>query len=70
MSWAPEVQTDDSGNWYGNQLRFATEQEAIDWAHGLKGRWSLVDAYRAVESDDPVNYSYHERQLRPIGEPS
>lgn len=70
MSWAPEVQTDDSGNWYGNQLRFATEREAFDNAHDLKGRWTLVHAYRAVEFDDPVNYSYHNRQLRHIGEPS
>ena len=27
-SWAPEVQTDSTGKWYGNALRFATESEA------------------------------------------
>jgi hypothetical protein len=27
-SYAPQVQTDSSGKWYGNALRFATEQEA------------------------------------------
>jgi hypothetical protein len=70
MSWGPEVQTDDSGCWYGNQLRFATRQEALDNAHDLKGRWSSVRAYRAVESDDPVSYSYHNHSLRHVGEPS
>jgi hypothetical protein len=33
-------------------------------------RWTQVRDVRAVESDDPVNYSYHNRQLRHIGEPS
>lgn len=70
VSWAPQVQTDDSGRWYGNQLRFATRQEALDNAHDLKGRWTLVRAYRAVESDEPVNYCYVGRQLRAVGEVS
>ena len=68
MSWAPEVQTDDSGRWYANQLRFATKQEALENAQDLSQRWMLVRAYRAVESDEPVNYSYYARQLKHIGE--
>ena len=28
MSFKPEVQTDNTGNWYGNALRFATREEA------------------------------------------
>jgi len=28
MSFKPEVQTDATGQWYGNALRFATRAEA------------------------------------------
>jgi len=28
MSFKPEVQADETGNWYGNALRFATRSEA------------------------------------------
>jgi len=58
MSFKPEVQTDDSGKWYGNGLRFATEQEAVDNARDLMGRWLAVRDYRASESPDPVNYRW------------
>ena len=68
MSWQPEVQTDDSGRWYHNQLRFATKTEALDNAHDLARRWTLVRNYRAAESADPPNYTYHHRQLRHIGD--
>jgi hypothetical protein len=62
-SFKPEVQTDSTGKWYGNALRFATEQEAFDSARDLAGRWFAVLAYRATESDDPVNYTYYDRKL-------
>ena len=56
MSWKPEVQTDSTGKWYTNALRFATEEEARISAEDLMSRWMLVQACRAAESDDPVNY--------------
>jgi hypothetical protein len=28
MSFKPEVQTDDTGKWYGNALRFGSREEA------------------------------------------
>jgi hypothetical protein len=28
MSFKPEVQTDSTGKWYGNALRFGTREEA------------------------------------------
>lgn len=58
MSWKPEVQTDNTGAWYGNGLRFATEQEAYDNARALADRWFAVRAFRAAPSDDPVNYAW------------
>jgi len=68
IKWAgkPEVQTDDSGRWYRNGLAFATEQEALDNAQDLKRRWYLVRAVRATQSDEPVNYSYVNHQLRAV----
>ena len=56
MSWKPEVFVD--GQWAGNSLRFATKDEAWEYAHDLEGRWVLVMDIRAVESDDPVNYRW------------
>lgn len=56
MSWKPEVIADSSGNWCGNALRFATEQEALDNVNNLASRWMLVREVRAVECDDPVTY--------------
>jgi hypothetical protein len=58
MSYAPEVQADQSGRWYGNGVRFATHAEAIEWAKDRAMRWTQVKDYRAVESDDPVNYRW------------
>ena len=55
MSWKPEVQADHTGTWAGNALAFGTEQEALDWARDLAGRWYAVRHYRAVISDEPVN---------------
>ena len=58
MSYKPEVQTDSTGRWYDNALRFATEQEAYESARDLAARWFLVLSYRATKSDEPVNYKY------------
>jgi hypothetical protein len=68
MSWKPEVIADSSGEWCGNGLRFATKQEAEDNVRDLEMRWYLVRETRVVESDDPVNYTYHDRQLRHVGD--
>ena len=65
-SWKAEVIADRSGEWRSNALRFATKQEALDNAADLASRWTLVRDWRAVESDEPPNYTYHNRQLRHI----
>lgn len=56
MSYKPEVQTDATGTWSGNALRFATEAEAQAWVADLAMRWILVRDVRVVESDDPVTH--------------
>ena len=54
MSYRPMVYV--QGEWAGNGLRFATRGEAETSAYLLAQRWTLVDDWRADESDDPVNY--------------
>jgi len=63
VSYAPEVVADSGGKFYGNNLRFATREEAEANARNLANRWTLVTDHRAVESDDPVNYAWRDGQL-------
>lgn len=69
MSYKPEVQTDNTGKWYGNALRFATYQEAYENARDLSLQWFAVRDYRATESLDPANYRYNleTRKLERLG---
>ena len=53
-SYKAEVRADESGEWYGNGLRFETPEQAASYAAGLASRWSLVTATRVVESTDPA----------------
>lgn len=57
MSFKPVVQTDSSGKWYGNAVRFASREEAMASAASLASRWTMVRDYSVEESDDPVNYA-------------
>jgi hypothetical protein len=66
MSFRPEVQTDGTGKWYGNALRFATRAEAETQVADLMMRWTAVRDTRVVESDDPVNYRYVDGRLESI----
>lgn len=56
MSWKPEIQTINDDKWYANGLCFATKEEAEYSARDIHARWLLARAWRAVESNDPVNY--------------
>jgi hypothetical protein len=66
MSWKPEVIADSTGKWCGNALRFATREEAESQVRDLSWRWTAVRDTRVVESSDPVNYSYVNRQLSDV----
>lgn len=63
MSFKPEVIADNSGQWSGNALRFATCEEAEANVRNLMMRWFAVRETRVVESDDPVNYRWEEGRL-------
>lgn len=53
MNWKPEVLV--NAQWSRNALVFATREEAEASARDLMGRWLLVEDWRAVETEDPVN---------------
>ena len=58
MSFKPEVISDNSGNWCGNALIFATQDEAQAYVRDLSCRWMMVRDTRVVESSEPVNYRW------------
>lgn len=68
MSYKPEVQTDSTGKWYGNALRFATREEAEANAKDLAARWFAVLAWRVSESTDPVAHAWinHKLHMLPL----
>jgi hypothetical protein len=57
-SWAPEVIADSSGKWCGNNLRFATKEEAEANVRNLSWRWMLVRDTRVIGSPDEPNYQW------------
>lgn len=66
-SFQPEVQTVDSrGVWNTNALRFPTEAEALAWAKDLARRWTLVEAHRAVPSEDEPNYTFDGEEIHKL----
>jgi hypothetical protein len=55
VSYAVEVIADRSGKWVGNGLRFATRKEAKAYGADLASRWTLVEKWRVVGTQDEVN---------------
>jgi hypothetical protein len=70
MSWKPEVIADNSGQFSGNGLAFATREEAEANVKDLAQRWTLVRDTRVVESSQPVNYAWINGKLEPVPPPS
>lgn len=66
MSWKPEVIADNSGKWSANGLAFATKEEAEISVANLAMRWTAVRETRVVESDQPVNFSFLNNQLKAV----
>jgi hypothetical protein len=56
MSFKTEVLVD--GKWGANAVRFATENEAIEYGRELLSRWLVPTDSRPAPSDDPVNYKF------------
>jgi hypothetical protein len=66
MSFKPEVRTGSDPQFYGNNLAFATKEEAEKSASDLMSRWMLVNEWRVVESDQPVNWYYKDGSIEPV----
>ena len=64
MSYKPEVRV--NGTFHSNALVFATRDEAEQSARELMGRWTLVTDWRAVESDEVVNYALVDGVLQAV----
>ena len=67
MSFKPEISTDGGKSYGQNNLAFATEAEALASAKDMFNRWTLATDYRAVESDEPVNYTLKDGVLESVG---
>ena len=62
MSYKVEVHgvNDPADHYVSNLLRFETKEEANDYGWDLYCRWSGMDAYRVVPSDDPVTHTFED----------
>ena len=62
MAYRYEVQVNHGAgtdhNWYKNQVIFATHEEADNAGHAKFCAWTLCEAYRVVETDEPANYRW------------
>lgn len=54
VSFKVEVLADSSGQYVANGLRFKDKESAEKYGKNLAMRWTLVRAWRVVESTDPV----------------
>ena len=64
MSWKVEVQTSgDSESWSSNNIRFANEKDAGEYAADLTFRWLAVTRWRVVESSGTARYSFTDGKL-------
>jgi len=62
------VQTDSTGKYYSNYLKFPTRNQAEAYAIDLAGRWTAVKYWRVGETSEPANYQYHDGKIEPYHE--
>jgi hypothetical protein len=67
-SFKGEVQVYGEREYVGNALRFETESEAEMYVVDLAWRWTLVENWRVVPSEDKPNHTYVEGKLEAIKE--
>lgn len=65
MSWKPAIKTSDE-DFHLNGQAFETKEEAEAMAKDIFNRWMLATNYKAVESDEPVNYRINNGIFEPI----
>ena len=64
MSWLVEIRTTQSApeEFSGNELRFGTEDEALDYGLDTATRWFGLADWRVFESGDPVTHEWKDGQ--------
>ena len=65
-SWKAEVVADSTGKWNGNALRFATQDEAAAYAKDLMSRWTSVQLWRVLETDEPASHRWTGHKSEPV----
>lgn len=63
MSFAIQVQEKGTTKWVGNGLRFPDKEQAQEYGRDLSSRWSGIQSYRVIESSEPANSTFVNRQL-------
>jgi hypothetical protein len=66
-SFAVEVQENGSTRWVGNALRFPEKEQAAEYGRDVYSRWSGIQSYRVIESSEPANYTFVDRQPQALG---
>lgn len=64
MSWMPQISAETSGAWACSALRFGSETEALQYVALM--RCEAVRMTRVVESDDPINASFVNGELKVV----
>lgn len=65
-SFKVEVQTDTTGVWYSNSMRYDVKETAEREGANLAWRWTLVKDWRVSESEDRPNYRLVDGELQSI----
>jgi len=68
MSYKGMVKTYGNTQFAGNNLRFATEEEATAYTKNLARGWILVTDWTVRKSEDEVNYTYKDSKLSHLPE--
>jgi len=66
VSFGVEVIADASAQWTGNDVRFATYEEAFAYGRDLSQRWTLVTDMRVVEYGSTVNRRWVSNKLKDL----
>jgi len=61
MSFKPAIKVYGESPYYTNGQTFATYDEALASARNRSWNWTMAEDYKAVESDEPVNYRWDEK---------
>jgi hypothetical protein len=59
MSYKVGVKTRGDQDWASNGLRFATREIATEYGHDLFMRWTAVEDWAVLDSEEPVNTDEH-----------